>query len=64
MLSIRNLVFKERPVKKLTEKYIEPYIVEKVVSKNMVKLKLLAFMKMYSVINMSRVVKYRKPVKG
>ncbi len=64
MLSIRDLVFKERPVKKLTEKYIEPYIVEKVVSKNMVKLKLLAFMKMYSVINMSRVVKYRKPVKG
>ena len=64
MLSIRDLVFKERPVKKLTEKYIEPYIVEKVVSKNMVKLKLLAFMKMHSVINMSRVVKYRKPVKG
>jgi len=64
MLSTRDLVFKERPVKKLTEKYIRPYIVEKVVSKNMVKLKLLAFMRIHSVINMSRVVKYRKPVKG
>jgi len=64
MLSTRDLVFKERPVKKLTEKYIRPYIVEKVVSKNMVKLKLLVFMRIHSVINMSRVVKYRKLVKG
>jgi len=64
MLSTRDLVFKERPVKKLTEKYIRPYIVEKVVSKNMVKLKLLAFMRIHSVINISRVVKYRKLVKG
>jgi len=63
MLSIRDLVFKERPVKKLTEKYIEPYIVEKVVSKNIVKLKLLASMRNYLVVNISRVVRYREPVK-
>ena len=41
MLSTKNLVFKKRPVKKLTKRYI----VEEVVSKNVVKLKLLAFMK-------------------
>jgi len=63
MLSIRDLVFKERPVKKLTEKYIEPYIVEKVVSKNMVKLKLLASMRIHLVVNISRVVRYSEPVK-
>jgi len=63
MLSIRDLVFKERPVKKLTEKYIEPYIVEKVVLKNMVKLKLLASMRIHLVVNISRVVRYREPVK-
>jgi len=38
MLSIKNLVFKERLVKKLTERFVGPYIVEEVVSKNVVKL--------------------------
>jgi len=54
-------VFKERPVKKLIEQYT--YIVEKVVSKNMMKLKLLVFMRIYLVVNISRVVRYRKLVK-
>jgi len=56
-------VFKEKQVNKLTERYIEPYIVEKVVSKNAVKLKLPFFMRIHSVVNFSRVVKYRKLVK-
>jgi len=34
MLSSENLVFKERPVKKLTEQYVESYIVEEVISRN------------------------------
>ena len=38
MLSIKNLVFKKRPVKKLTEIFVRPYVVEEVVSKNAVKL--------------------------
>ena len=40
ILSIKNLVFKERLVKKLTERFVRPYIVEEVVLKNVVKLKL------------------------
>jgi len=60
---MKNLVFKERPVKKLMELYVGPYMVEKIVSKNAVKLKLLAFMRIYSVVNVSRIVKYREPVK-
>jgi len=42
MLSIRNLVFKEKP-EKITERYMRLYVVEKVVSRNIVKLKLLGY---------------------
>ena len=38
MLSIKDLVFKERPVHKLTERYVGPYTIEEVVSSNVVKL--------------------------
>jgi len=34
MLSIKDLVFKERLVKKLVNQYIGPYIIDKVVSTN------------------------------
>ena len=60
---MKDLVFKERPVKKLTERYVRPYIVEEVMSKNVVKLKLLVSMRIYPVINVSRIVRYREPVK-
>ena len=42
---------------------MRPYIVEEVVSKNVVKLKLLASTRIYLVVNISRVVRYKKPVK-
>jgi len=38
MLSIKNLVFKKRPAKKLVNQYIGPYFINKVVSTNAVKL--------------------------
>ena len=38
MLSMRDLVFKKRLVQNLTERYVGPYTIEKVVSSNMVKL--------------------------
>ena len=38
LLSTKDLVFKERPSKKLTERYVGPYAIEKVVSSNVVKL--------------------------
>jgi len=37
-LSTKNLVFKERLTKKLMERYVGPYVIEEVVSSNMVKL--------------------------
>ena len=38
LLSTKDLVFKERSVRKLTERYIGPYMVEEVVLSNIVKL--------------------------
>jgi len=38
MLSMKDLVFKERPAKKLVDQYVKPYTIEKVVSMNAVKL--------------------------
>ena len=62
MLNTKNLVFKKRLVK-LTEKYMELYIVKKVILRNIVKLKLLAFINIYLVVNISKVVRYRELVK-
>jgi len=38
LLSTKDLVFKERPTKKLMERYVGPYAIEEVVSSNVVKL--------------------------
>jgi len=38
MLSIKDLVFKERLVRKLVDQYISPYIINKVISTNVIKL--------------------------
>ena len=56
-------MFKERLVKRLTERYVGLYIVEEVVSKNVVKLKLPASIRIHLMVNVSRVIRYRKLVK-
>ena len=38
MLSTKDLVFKERPVRKLVDQYVGPYTIEEVISTNAVKL--------------------------
>jgi len=38
LLSTKDLVFKERPARKLVDRYIGPYIIEEVISTNAVKL--------------------------
>jgi len=57
-------VFKERPTKKLTERYVGPYAIEEVVSSNVVKLQLPSSMRIHPVINISRIVRYKEQVKG
>ena len=56
-------MFKERLVKKLIEKYIRSYEIKEMISRNAVKLKLPAFMRIHLVVNVSRIERYRKPVK-
>ena len=53
MLSIKDLVLKERLVWKLVERYVGPYEIEEVVSTNMVKLQLPSSMRIHPVVNIS-----------
>ena len=64
LLSTKDLVFKERPVKKLTERYIGLYVIEEVVSLNAVKLQLPNSMRIHLVVNISWIVWYKEQVKG
>ena len=57
-------MFKERPSKKLTERYVGPYAIEEVVSSNAVKLHLPSLMRIHLVVNVSRIVRYKEQVKG
>ena len=56
MLSTKDLVFKERPAKKLMDHYIGPYIIDKVVSTNAVKLRLPVSIRIHPVVNISQIV--------
>jgi len=56
MLSTRDLVFKERPARKLVDRYIGPYVIEEVISTNAVKLRLPTSIRIYLVVNVSRIV--------
>ena len=64
MLSTKDLVFKERPVHKLVERYVGPYKIEEVVSSNAVKLQLPSSMRIHPVVNVSWIVWYKEQIKG
>ena len=61
MLSTKDLMFKKQPVKKLIERYVGSYIIE-IVLANIIKLRLPESMRIYPVVNISWVIRYRKPV--
>jgi len=64
ILSIKDLVFKEKIAKKLMERYIELYIIEEIILANVIKLKLPVSIRIYLVVNISKIMRYRKLVKG
>ena len=64
MLSTKDLVSKERLVRKLVDRYVGPYIINEVISTNMIKLRLLMLMRIHLVVNISRIVQYREQVGG
>ena len=50
---MKDLIFKEQPAKKLVDQYIGLYIINEVVSTNVVKLRLLTSMRIHLVVNVS-----------
>ena len=54
----------KRAMKKLTEKFIGPYVVRKIVLENAVELELPASLKVHLVVNVRRLVKYKEQVEG
>ena len=50
----------KRVMKKLTEKFIGPYVVKKIVLENTVELELLASLRIHLVVNVRRIVKYKE----
>ena len=54
----------KRATKKLMEKFIGPYVVKKIVSENAVELELPVSLRVYPVVNVRRLVKYREQVEG
>ena len=66
LISIKDFLMElmKRAIKKLIEKFIGLYVVRKIVSENGVELKLPALLKIYLVVNVRRIVKYRKQVEG
>ena len=62
MLSTKDLVFKERLVKKLVDQYIGLYFTKEVISINAVKLQLQTLMRIHPVVNVSQIVQYREQI--
>jgi len=60
LISIKDFSMElmKKAMKKLTEKYIGPYMVKKIVSENTVELKLPASLRIHPVVNVRRIVKY------
>ena len=62
MLSTKDLVFKERPARKLVDQYVGLYTIEEVVFTNAVKLRLPTLMRIHPVVNISQIVQYKEQV--
>ena len=64
LLSTKNLVFRERPARKLVDQYVGPYTIKEIVSTNAVKLQLPTSMRIHLVVNVSQIVQYKEQVRG
>jgi len=66
ILSTKDLKYQmiKRRTEKLTERFVGPYKIKKIVSTNAVELELLATIKIYPVVNVSRIQRYVGQVEG
>ena len=62
ILSMKDLIFKERPVRKLVDQYISLYVIDEIISTNAVKLQLSTLIRIHLVVNISWVVWYRNQI--
>jgi len=51
---------RDKQIKKLIEKFIRPYKIKKIILENIVELELLVLMKIYLMVNMSKIILYQK----
>jgi len=51
-------------VRKLVDQYVGPYTIKEVVFTNVVKLQLPTLIRIYSVVNVSQIIRYKKQVRG
>jgi len=58
LLSIKDLVWqiRNKETKKLIKKFVESYKIKKIISENIIELELLVSIKIYPVVNISRIV--------
>jgi len=54
----------KKATKKLTEKFIRPYVIRKIVLENAVELELPVSSRIHPVVNVRRIVKYRDQIEG
>jgi len=66
MLSTKDLKYQmvRRRTEKLTERFVGPYKIKKIVLSNAVELELPSTVKIHPVVNVSRIQKYVKQVEG
>jgi len=66
MLSTKDLKHQiiEKRIEKLTEKFVRLYKIKKVISSNIVELELSSIIKIYLVVNVSRIQRYVGQVEG
>jgi len=51
---------RSKEMKKLMKRFMKPYKIKKIISDNMMKLELLVLMKIYPVVNVSRIALYQE----
>jgi len=61
LLSTKDLKYQmqEKRTEKLTEWFVEPYKIKKIISINIIKLNLPSIVKIHPVVNVSRVYRYK-----
>jgi len=66
LLSTKDLKFQMagRRTEKLTERFVGPYKVKKIVFTNAIELELPSMVKIHLVVNVSRICRYRDQVEG